>query len=87
MLRELYVEAVKLNEQLYSNYKILDELADYFFEKEEKLQDKYDILVAKQSKIKIQKNYFILLSILFQILALLSFLLLFRNFIISTFNK
>ena len=87
LLRELYVEAVKLNEQLYSNYKILDELSDYFFEKEEKLQDEYDILVTKQSKIKIQKNYFILLSILFQILALLSFLLLFRNFIIRTFNK
>ena len=87
LLRELYVEAVKLNKELYSNYKILDELSDYFFEKEEKLQDEYDILVVKQSKIKIQKNYFILLSILFQILALLSFLLLFRNFIIRTFNK
>ena len=33
LLRELYVEAVKLNEQLYSNYKILDELADIFLKK------------------------------------------------------
>ena len=62
---------------------ILDELGDFYYNQEELIQTKYDTNVLDQSTKKIQKNYFILLSILFQILSLLSFLLLFRNFINS----
>ena len=71
----------------FSNIKVLDELSDFYFEKEELLTVNYESLILEQGKIKIQKNYFILSSILFQILSLLSFLLLFRNFINSTFVK
>mgnify|MGYP001311815578 CR=1 FL=1 len=43
-------------------------------DQEELIQAKYDTNILDQSTKKIQKNYFILLSILFQILSLLSFL-------------
>ena len=83
----MYEETIKLNEIFFSNIQVLDELSDFYFEKEELLTVNYDSLILEQGKIKIQKNYFILSSILFQILSLLSFLLLFRNFINSTFVK
>ena len=86
-IRSLYEETIKLNEIFFSNIKVLDELSDFYFEKEELLTVNYESLILEQGKIKIQKNYFILSSILFQILSLLSFLLLFRNFINSTFVK
>ena len=86
-IRSLYEETIKLNEIFFSNIQVLDELSDFYFEKEELLTVNYDSLILEQGKIKIQKNYFILSSILFQILSLLSFLLLFRNFINSTFVK
>ena len=86
-MRLLYEETNKLNEILYSNIEILDELGDFYYDQEELIQAKYDTNILDQSTKKIQKNYFILLSILFQILSLLSFLLLFRNFINNTFAK
>ena len=86
-MRLLYEETNKLNEILFSNIEILDELGDFYYDQEELIQAKYDTNVLDQSTKKIQKNYFILLSILFQILSLLSFLLLFRNFINNTFAK
>ena len=86
-IRLLYEETNKLNKTFFSNIKILEELADFYLNQEELIQAEYDEIILEQSKIKIQKNYFILLSILFQILSLLSFLLLFRNFINSTFVK
>ena len=86
-MRLLYEETNKLNEILFSNIEILDELGDFYYDQEELIQTKYDTNVLDQSTKKIQKNYFILLSILFQILSLLSFLLLFRNFINNTFVK
>jgi hypothetical protein len=86
-IRLLYEETNKLNKTFFSNIKILEELADFYYNQEELIQAEYDKIILEQSKIKIQKNYFILLSILFQILSLLSFLLLFRNFINSTFVK
>ena len=86
-MRLLYEETNKLNEILFSNIEILDELGDFYYDQEELIQTKYDTNVLDQSTKKIQKNYFILLSILFQILSLLSFLLLFRNFINNTFAK
>ena len=86
-MRLLYEETNKLNKKLFSYYVILEDLSDIYLEQEELLEVNYDSLILKQGKIKIQKNYFILLSILFQILSLLSFLLLFRNFINSTFVK
>ena len=86
-MRLLYEETNKLNEILFSNIEILDELGDFYYNQEELIQTKYDTNVLDQSTKKIQKNYFILLSILFQILSLLSFLLLFRNFINNTFAK
>lgn len=86
-MRLLYEETNKLNKKLFSYYEILEDLSDIYLEQEELLEVNYDSLILEQGKIKIQKNYFILLSILFQILSLLSFLLLFRNFINSTFVK
>ena len=86
-MRLLYEETNKLNEILFSNIEILDELGDFYYNQEELIQVKYDTNILDQSTKKIQKNYFILLSILFQILSLLSFLLLFRNFINNTFAK
>tara|TARA_B100000780_G_scaffold108077_1_gene75585 strand:- start:38 stop:868 length:831 start_codon:yes stop_codon:yes gene_type:complete len=86
-MRALYAETNKLNKIFFSNIQILEELGDFYYDQEELLQAKYDTIVLDQGAIKIQKNYFILLSILFQILSLLSFLLLFRNFINSTFIK
>jgi len=86
-IRALYTETNKLNKIFFSNIQILEELGDFYYDQEELLQAKYDTIVLDQGAIKIQKNYFILLSILFQILSLLSFLLLFRNFINSTFIK
>ena len=86
-MRSLYEESNKLNKIFHSNIKALDDLTDFFYDQEETLQEKYNELILVQSNIKIQKNYFILSSILFQILSLLSFLLLFRNFINSTFSK
>jgi len=86
-MRALYGETNKLNKIFFSNIQILEELGDFYYDQEELLQAKYDTIVLDQGAIKIQKNYFILLSILFQILSLLSFLLLFRNFINSTFIK
>lgn len=86
-MRLLYEETNKLNEILFSNIEILDELGDFYYDQEELIQAKYDTNILDQSTKKIQKNYFILLSILFQILSLLSFLLLFRNFINNTFAK
>ena len=86
-MRLLYEETNKLNEILFSNIEILEELADFYYDQEELIQAKYDTNILDQSTKKIQKNYFILLSILFQILSLLSFLLLFRNFINNTFAK
>ena len=86
-MRLLYEETNKLNEILFSNIEILDELGDFYYDQEELIQAKYDTNILDQSTKKIQKNYLILLSILFQILSLLSFLLLFRNFINNTFAK
>ena len=86
-MRALYGETNKLNKIFFSNIQILEELGDFYYDQEELLQAKYDTIVLDQGAIRIQKNYFILLSILFQILSLLSFLLLFRNFINSTFIK
>ena len=86
-MRLLYEETNKINEILFSNIEILEELGDFYYNQEELIQAKYDANILDQSTKKIQKNYFILLSILFQILSLLSFLLLFRNFINNTFAK
>ena len=86
-MRLLYEETNKLNKKLFSYYEILEDLSDIYLKQEELLEANYDSLILEQGKIKIQKNYFILLSILFQILSLLSFLLLFRNFINTTFVK
>jgi len=86
-IRLLYEETNKINRTFFSNIEILEELGDFYYNQEELMQAEYDTIILNQSEIKIQKNYFILLSILFQILSLLSFLLLFRNFINSTFAK
>jgi hypothetical protein len=86
-LRSLYVETSKINKKLFSYYETLDELSEYFFEQESLIEIDKDELILEQANTKIQKNYYILLSILFQILSLLSFLLLFKNFINNTFSR
>ena len=57
-------------------------ISDGHFDKEEEIiEEELDQIIQKGKKVKILKNYFILLSILAQIISLMALLFLFRNII------
>ena len=79
--KNIYKETILLNKTLFSHYRSVEEITDYIEKKEDKLELDLDKSIKAHKRHKVLKNYFILFSILFQILGLLAFLLLFKSFI------
>ena len=70
-------------ELIDNNLKKLDEIADLFDKRISELIEKEDAKFEEIKSFNIRKNYFILISITFQIISLLFLLLLFRSFLIK----
>jgi hypothetical protein len=68
-----------LLKNINSRSKILDKFGKTIYDKTLVLEDQQIALFSKQKKLNARKNYFILFSIVFQILALFFLLLLFKN--------
>ncbi len=79
--KNIYKETILLNKTLFSYYNSAEEILDYIEKKKEKLELDLEKSIEIHKRQKILKNYFILSSILFQILGLLAFLFLFKSFI------
>lgn len=84
---DIYKYKMFLLERLYKDSNKLDKfieiLDDNFFLIEDEIEDTLKII----QKININKNYFILSSILFQVVSLLFLLLLFKSFLIKPKNS
>ena len=79
----LYKETTKLNEQLSIFGEDLSLVEGFFKEKMDNLDSDIEILFKDLKGKEIKKNYFILTSILCQILGLIAILLLFKNILIE----
>jgi len=79
----LYKETTKLNEQLSIFGEDLSLVEGFFKEKMDNLDSDIEILIKDLKGKEIKKNYFILTSILCQILGLIAILLLFKNILIE----
>ena len=79
----LYEETTKLNEQLSIFGEDLSLVEGFFKEKMDNLDSDIEILIKDLKGKEIKKNYFILTSILCQILGLIAILLLFKNILIE----
>ena len=79
--KNIYKETILLNKTLFSYYNSAEEILDYIEKKREKLELDLEKSIEIHKRQKVLKNYFILFSILFQILGLLAFLFLFKNFV------
>ena len=71
-----------LTEMLHLDAEKLDSISDYYLDLNMEFSEKRDNLLVAQRKNYAKKNYYILASILFQILSLLFLLLLFKNFML-----
>jgi|TARA_Y100000294_G_C8554547_1_gene336650 hypothetical protein len=78
---EIYRSLFHLNKQFAISIKKIIDIRNYFFDKTEIAEKELDLLLKKGKKNKIEKNFFILTSILAQILSLMMLLFLFRNII------
>ena len=79
----LYKETTKLNEQLSIFGEDLNLVSGLFNEKMDNFDSDIEILIKDLKGKEIKKNYFILTSILCQILGLIAILLLFKNILIQ----
>ena len=79
----LYKETTKLNEQLSIFGEDLNSVGSLFQEKMDNFDSAIEILIKDLKGKEIKKNYFILTSILCQILGLIAILLLFKNILIE----
>ncbi len=79
----LYEETTKLNEQLSIFGEDLNSVGSLFQEKMDNFDSAIEILIKDLKGKEIKKNYFILTSILCQILGLIAILLLFKNILIE----
>ena len=77
----LYQSLFQMNKQFALSIKTLNDVSNYFDKEEEIIEKELDQIIQKGKKVKILKNYFILLSILAQIISLMALLFLFRNII------
>ena len=75
----VYRYKMVLLKNINSRSKILDKFGKTIYDKTLVLEDQQIALFSKQKKLNARKNYFILFSIVFQILALFFLLLLFKN--------
>ena len=82
----LYKETTKLNEQLSIFGEALNLVGVLFTEKMDNFDSDIEILIKDLKGKEIKKNYFILTSILCQILGLIAILLLFKNILIENAN-
>ena len=82
----LYKETTKLNEQLSIFGEDLNLVSGLFNEKMDNFDSDIEILIKDLKGKEIKKNYFILTSILCQILGLIAILLLFKNILIENAN-
>jgi hypothetical protein len=80
---EMYKSLFKLNKQFAISIKKLNDISNFFDKEEERETSELDLFTLNGKKAKILKNYFILTSILFQILSLMALLFLFRNLILE----
>ena len=78
---EIYKYLFQLNKEFAISIKKLNDISNYFDKEEENESNELDLLTVKGKEAKILKNYFILTSILAQILSLMTLLFLFRNII------
>ena len=74
-------QSFQLNKQFAVAIKTLNDASNYFDKTQELVEDELALVIINAKKIKVWKNYFILLSILSQILSLMTLLFLFRNII------
>jgi hypothetical protein len=79
----LYKETIKLNKQLSIFREDLNSVGNLFQEKMFNFDSDIEILFKDLKGKEIKKNYFILTSILCQILGLIAILLLFKNILIE----
>ena len=77
----LYQSLFQMNKQFALSIKTLNDISNYFDKEQEIVENKFNKAKVNSKKIKIWKNYFILLSILSQIISLMALLFLFRNII------
>jgi hypothetical protein len=77
----IYKSLFQLNKQFALSIKTLNDISNYFDKEQEKTENEFDKFMLDSKKIKIIKNYFILLSILAQIMSLMALLFLFKNII------
>ena len=68
--------------RLYDDSNKLDKFTDILDENVISVEEQIENILKKIQKININKNYFILSSILFQVLSLLFLLFLFKSFLI-----
>jgi len=80
-VNEIYKSLFILNKELAVSILKLNDISNHFDKKEWEEVDKLDALSLDLKKYKNLKNYFILASIVFQILSLLALLFLFRSLI------
>ena len=78
---EIYKYLFQLNKEFAVSIKKLNDISNYFDKEEDRITSELDMLTLRGKKEKVKKNYFILISILAQILSLMSLLFLFRNLI------
>ena len=78
---EIYKYLFQLNKEFAISIRKLNDISNYFDKEEDKITSELDILTLRGKEEKVKKNYFILISILAQILSLMSLLFLFRNLI------
>ena len=83
----IYKSLFQLNKQFALSIKTLNDISNYFDKEQEIVENKFNKAKVNSKKIKIWKNYFILLSILSQIISLLALLFLFRNIIKENLQK
>ena len=78
---EIYKYLFQLNKEFAISIKKLNDISNHFDKEEENADNELGLLTVHGKKEKILKNYFILISILAQILSLTALLFLFRNII------
>ena len=78
---EIYKYLFQLNKEFAISIKKLNDISNYFDKEEENVTNELDLLTVHGKEEKVLKNYFILTSILTQILSLMALLFLFRNII------
>ena len=77
----IYQSLFQLNKQFAISIKTLNDTSNYFDKELKVVENELDSETQNSKRVKIWKNYFILLSILSQIVSLMALLFLFRNII------